>query len=461
MNSSVSVSRLNSRLSGLLLAHVTVLLGYVFSKGLYVHPMQVFVLMLGLLFLGFTIRSDQWLAVPTITTQQLLLFGAVLTMFLYFAFDGAIYFQSAQAARHLLLYKYLSVLLLGFYIFNFSKPRLSIGWQIVGHLQRKKFMYLVLCAVLAQLVIIFYSPRPVIDTYWVIQDGAEALLAGNNPYEATFTNPYTPEQCAATYPGRECVNDNCTYLPVVAYLSALVRLVFVDIRLPYIIASLIVSGVIYLVVSTKHSADIAELSALLYLYLPLSLFVLEQSWVEPVILMIMYLAAAAAVFKMSTLLPILLGLLFATKQTTWLLVPFLPQLKQYSLKSLSITVGVFVAVVAPFLLWNYGAFVYDVVIDVAGLRYGFSDLSLNSVVQQYFLLPVAAAVTVTALGLLLLKLIRLRLGVRTFFYSATIFMLTFFLLVRGFANYYHFISGMIVLLITLELIAHSDEATDS
>ena len=43
MNSSVSVSRLNSRLSGLLLAHVTVLLGYVFSKGLYVHPMQVFV----------------------------------------------------------------------------------------------------------------------------------------------------------------------------------------------------------------------------------------------------------------------------------------------------------------------------------------------------------------------------------------------------------------------------------
>ena len=157
MSNSITAPTVTARLSLLFLAHITILLGYSFSKGLYHHPMQVFFLVLGLVFLILAAKgSNQQTAVTAATTKQLLLFVVTLTMFLYFAFDGAIYFQSAQAARHLLIYKYLSLLLLGFYFFNFSKPGLSSGWQIVRHIQQKKFIYLVICAVLAQLVIIFY-----------------------------------------------------------------------------------------------------------------------------------------------------------------------------------------------------------------------------------------------------------------------------------------------------------------
>ncbi len=206
------------------------------------------------------------------------------------------------------------------------------------------------------------SPNPFIDVFVFHQTSAETLLHGHNPYTLTSKNIYGN---TALY-GAELVNNgNLTignpYPPLSIYFSTLGYLAGGDIRYSHLLAILL-SGAL---IAFLHPGRESKFAAYIFLFTPRVFFVLEQSWTEPIVIFFM----AATIFcaaRYPRWLPILLGLLFASKQyflfiipLTLLLVPRKSSWKKW-INIYGWMGGVMVAVTAPLAFWNLSAFIWNV-----------------------------------------------------------------------------------------------------
>jgi len=130
------------------------------------------------------------------------------------------------------------------------------------------------------------APVPPIDVFVFQRDSVAALLAGANPYSITFPNPY-PDN--VYYGPGMAANGGLRFGSVSPRLSVCLptvgQWVGGDVRYAQLGAMTLAAAFM----ATTRRGRLGGLAAGLYLFTPRNLFVLEQSWTEPFV--VLFLAA--------------------------------------------------------------------------------------------------------------------------------------------------------------------------
>jgi hypothetical protein len=204
------------------------------------------------------------------------------------------------------------------------------------------------------------SPEPRIDVFLFHRAAIRALLHGQNPYAVEIPNIYG--HTAFFGPGvadGQVVHAGFPYPPASLFLSTAGQLLTGDARSAQALA-LVLTAVLLL----RAGGSQALLAALLFLSTPRIFFVLEQSWTEP-FLVLLLTACVVTARRKPRLLPLTLGLLFALKQYTVLIVPLVPLLfgRPFawgkSLRVLLPAFGVALVLTLPLVLWDPAAFFHS------------------------------------------------------------------------------------------------------
>lgn len=161
------------------------------------------------------------------------------------------------------------------------------------------------------------SPQPAIDVFVLQRDAAQALLSGTNPYGISFPNIYGHGNFYG--PGM-VVNGRTTfgflYPPLSLLFSTLGHAFGGDTRYAHLVAITATGGLL----AYLRPGRLGALAAALYLFTPRSLFVLEQSWTEPFLVLLLTAVVFCAV-RWPRALPYALGAFFAVKQHSVLALP--------------------------------------------------------------------------------------------------------------------------------------------
>ena len=435
--------------SYLALGYLLLLLGYAFSKGMYLRGGQLLWLLaaFGVLLFAGQRRLPQlrfWPQQPASLLMVLLTVSMVLSLYL----DGGIYGQQPLLSSFIFSMQMGAIFLTIFYWL----PPLAgerNGWQAAGKwLQRHAFLLLILIAFSLRVATIVAAPEPAIDVYYLLHGGAQALLAGQNPYTATFENPYG-------FAGLYFVRDSYAYFPGMLAFSLPMLWIFGDIRFGYIFATLLTALLWYRMArQAKQGRELAQLLVLTLLWHPLSLFVLEQSWVEPVLLFGLTVFAWALVRQRRILAGVALGMLLGVKQTMLGFLPFV-WLVRRNLRWSGITTaaGVCVALLVPFVVVSPADFFHDTAGVLASTPPALHSLSLNTPFRLLMGTDLPAPFVGSVLLLLLVALLaRLERGqVSVAIFGISLLLLATFILWQGFANYFYFSSLGVLLVMVLQL----------
>jgi hypothetical protein len=232
--------------------------------------------------------------------------------------------------------------------------------HLSASLVRTRFLLLLACFAVMGIAVIRASPRPWMDV-WVMQQGAdEALLRGSNPYSVTYPDIYGP-QSRQVYAAELLVGGRVVAFPYPP-LSVLLELpffaLFGDVRYALLASMLAAAWML------ARLGIVGELAGLFVLFQPRTLFMLEQSWTEPLVLALFALALlASARFRSATLAGIAIGLVAASKQYSPYLVAPLVWGLPGAMRRRALAVGAAVAgaVLLPFALWDFQGFVRGVV----------------------------------------------------------------------------------------------------
>ena len=218
---------------------------------------------------------------------------------------------------------------------------------------RARFLLLLACFALMGIVLIRASPRPFIDVWYFQQGAADALLHGVSPYTVTYPDIYGPRAFAPYAPellqgGRVAAFP---YPPLTFLAGAPAFAALGDVR--YAMLALLI-GAAWLI-ARAAPGNTGELAAAFVLFQPRTLFVLEQSWSEPLVLFCFALCLYALARKAHwALAGAALGLLAGSKQfSPFLVVPAALLLPR---RGLWLAAAVLCAVLVPFALPDPAAF---------------------------------------------------------------------------------------------------------
>lgn len=228
---------------------------------------------------------------------------------------------------------------------------------------RRGLIGLVFIAVLvASIWVIRATPNPHIDVFMFQQTSSAALKQGQNPYEQTPPNIYGNMEF---YGAALVINGNMTignpYPPLSIYFSFLGYVLTGDIRYSYL-AAILLAG---LLMACLRPGRTALLAVYILLFTPRLYFVLEQSWIEPLVLLLAVAVVWCAIHRPAWIF-VVLGLLVASKQYMIFLSPLIILLiplkssRRVWTQAGGWTVGVAFAVTAPLAFWNFPAFLWDV-----------------------------------------------------------------------------------------------------
>jgi hypothetical protein len=221
-------------------------------------------------------------------------------------------------------------------------------------------------AIVVSLTFLRDARNPGIDVFMFQQMSADALLHGENPYAIRYPNLYPPD---AGFYGPGVVNaDNrldygFPYFPLSLLMVVPAYAAGGDSRFAHVFAIAATTG---LMVAARPGRR-AGLVAILFLLTPAVLFIVQQSWTEP-LLALMFSLTIFFALRWRRGLPYALGLLFATKQYTVLMVPLVwllldePRTWKKFVVLLAKAAGVALAITLPFFLWNPRAFYRAVVV---------------------------------------------------------------------------------------------------
>lgn len=277
-------------------------------------------------------------------------------------------------------------------------------------LRRAHLPVLLLILAVAGGWVIAANPSPRIDVWTFQRDAVNALTAGTDPYAVDNASIYTPEEEARTYPagavqdGR--VQVGYTYPPVtlLAYVPA--QLLTGDVRYGNLVAWL---GAIALI-ALARPGPLARGAAGMLAFTPLSLFVLHESFTEPITLLLLAATAAAAI-RAPRWMGIALGLLLVSKQHLVLVAPMALLLLRPGTtpreagRQALLAVGSAALVTLPFFLWDPGAMWRSLVAWYLALPARPDSFALTRVVAQRLgesvpvLLTVGAVVAAWVVGL--------------------------------------------------------------
>ncbi len=289
-----------------------------------------------------------------------------------------------------------------------------------------------------------------IDVLIMEDDSAHALLRGIDPYgrDITHKDIYTPEQ-RIYGPGTEVngrVRVGFPYPPLTLFWI-LPGYLLGDVRYSFLLAIVLTALMLFYREPNLNGV----LSAMLFLFVPDTLFVLTFGWTEP--LMVMTLAATVLAARRSPRwLPVALGLFFASKQYSLLAVPLAAiLLPVFSWKAYSVLLAkagaVATVITLPFLLWDPKGFWWSLVGFRLVVPLRTDALSFSALLGAHGFRPIPQWVVMLAvvggIGLALKKSPRTPAG---FAASLGMVSLIFFVMnIAGFCNYYFFCAGALCL----------------
>lgn len=435
-------------------AYIFLIFGYSLGAGFF-HQVQLWSLGLALLFLLLPFFKTK-IVKPNFNfnVYHFLLLANLAGFTLFYFFDNGIYVSTKGIFNNIVLLKFIALLLFFFYLVNFQLKGANIFSLVVKHLSKYKFIYLVFLAVALRLLVVYGSPEPKIDVFWVLTGGSQAVLQGNNPYSQEFNNVYTAEDCLLNYGTSDCDNDNYTYLPLTIIISTVFYSIFGDVRFAQIFATLGMALLVYLLTkkNSGNTPEIPQLASLLILYLPSSLFVLEQGWVDSVSLFFLYLFVFLTYQGYKYAPYLVLGGMMAVKQLSWVILGFILRLKKLSVAGYMLTVSVFLAIIGPFVIWSFLDFFDDTIWHHVTYQPSLFSLSLNTVARVNFGTNIPLVVVLVALvSLFVFLMIKTPRDISGVVHSSLVFLLSLFILKQGFPNYYFSIALGIILLIALEI----------
>jgi hypothetical protein len=230
------------------------------------------------------------------------------------------------------------------------------------HVRRVLIVLVFLAMLVAGVWVIRALPSPYIDVYMFHQTSSAALLQNDNPYELSEPNFYGNMNLY----GSELVNNGRMtignpYPPLSIYLSSLGYFVAGDIRYSHL-AAIILGAVLMVCLRPGRGA---LLGAYIFLFTPRVFLVLEQSWTEPLVLLLTVAVIWCAIHHPGWRF-IALGLLIASKQYMILLSPLIVLLiphnssRQFWTKAVGWTIGSAFVVTAPLAFLNFPAFLWNV-----------------------------------------------------------------------------------------------------
>jgi hypothetical protein len=202
----------------------------------------------------------------------------------------------------------------------------------------------------------------------VTEESARALLAGHDPYAASFASGPL-----GSWPGGTA--DHVPYLPGM-FGFGVPRVVaddapITDARVAFAAASLVALGFAMWLVRPPPERGLTAL--LVVLALPTGARYMAGGGDDVTVLSLMLLALVLGHRKQPIAAGLVAGLAAAIKQTAWPLLPFLiiaardKEGRRASGRTLAAALAVMVPLIAPFVLWNPSAFVQDVVLFPLGL----------------------------------------------------------------------------------------------
>jgi hypothetical protein len=291
------------------------------------------------------------------------------------------------------------------------------------------------------------SPNPFIDVYVFHQTSSEALLQGRNPYELTVPNIYGE----MGYYGTELVKgDKLTignpYPPLSIYLSWLGYVAGGDIRYSHLVALVLASLLMARLCASRETL----LAAYIFLFTPRMFFILEQSWTEPLVLLLS-VAVLWSALKRPAWMPVALGLLLASKQYMIFMIPLAVLLippashRRERAQIFGLTVGIAFAVTAPLAFWNFPAFLWNVGLSQWYQVFRLDALSYVAIYTRIFNQPPSQLLPFIALGVALLLAWCYAWRSPAGFAAALAFSLGLFFAFnkQAFCNYYFLVIGVL------------------
>lgn len=287
------------------------------------------------------------------------------------------------------------------------------------------------------------SPSPVIDTFSVSQEASQYVLEGRNPYNSPVSDVYKGKLNFG-YKLKAYV-----YLPADLYLQTVSYVLTRDVRYVNILAELVAALAIWRLARRRWGESTAECISLLFLYGPRSLYVIEQAWVDPLILM--FLGAFvllrerrpfAAALAYGWMLSLKQYMLFAAVQ--WLIV-------ERDRKRIAAGLALALLTVLPFLAADWRSFLANGVMFNVLIPFRQDSLTVFSYLYRHWGIspPAGWAVVVGAVLTAVTFVPQRRLEpLRGYLFALTITMLGMFVFgTSGFCNWYYLVCGFMAFLL--------------
>jgi hypothetical protein len=159
------------------------------------------------------------------------------------------------------------------------------------------FAAIVVAALAVRWLVLVGSPEPVIDVYNLLRDGADYVIAGQNPYANDIVSPYGTPRAERFGVGEPADPRPAGYPPLPFLFSVPPRLLGADVRWANTGADLVAAGAIALVGWRRRRPAVALTAAWLYLNQPRAPFIIEQAWYEPMIAALLGLGLVFTEFR--------------------------------------------------------------------------------------------------------------------------------------------------------------------
>jgi hypothetical protein len=212
----------------------------------------------------------------------------------------------------------------------------------------------------ASVAMVIASPAPRIDVWEMYQAVARGLLHGHNIYTQRWS-PRLPHQ-ATIY----------TYFPGAAVVLAPFYALFGDVRVGVIVVFL-VSAV--LLGRMARDPQVAMFGALLLLFPDLT-FSVEQSWSEPLILLLLLLMVWAVRSQRHGWAIVALAVLLTFQQYDLILVPLTAAWTDFGVRRSAVSVVLAAAFIAPWALAAPHAFVQGTIVYQVDYAFAWKSLSV-------------------------------------------------------------------------------------
>jgi hypothetical protein len=215
----------------------------------------------------------------------------------------------------------------------------------------------------AGVTMVLSSPKPAIDTWYMLQAAAHGLSHGHNIYALRWTSGT---------PGG--VSNRFTYLPGAAVLLWPFHALFGDVRYGLLAAMALTALVL---IRVSRGSDDAVVAGLFLLY-PRFLFGLEQSWADPLSLLFLCLTGYAVTRGRRGWAVVAFALALTCKPYNWMLIPLAAMWTDLGWRRTALAIGGAAAFILPWAVANIHLFVNGVVTLNFDLPFRRDSMSLNT-----------------------------------------------------------------------------------